>query len=111
MAANKTSKSSESYFSRYKTGKVYEQNRRRKLQKQLTLQPNNADQINKALSNITWRRNAPKTPKWSHSAIAEIMLLKLFAKGPKEQVSSKLQKTKPQYGDFALGTRAKVMWA
>lgn len=104
--AIKTSKSNESYFARYKQSNLYASNRRRKLQKQLKLQPGNAEQINTALANITWRRKKPTVAKWSHSAINDIILSKLFAKGPAIPKSPKIDEPKAKYREFSLAARA-----
>ncbi len=70
-------KSREGYFANYKTSKVWETNRERKLLRALELNPNNK-QIELALKNIHYRRGTPKKSQWSHSAIATAKLFKLF---------------------------------
>jgi hypothetical protein len=79
--AIKTSKSSESYFSQYKTMKKYAKNRLKKLERQLKLQPENAAQINAAMSRVSdYRRKKPSTRKWTKTAIREAMIKTLFSK-------------------------------
>lgn len=76
--AIKTSKSAEAYFARYKQSGVYAANRKRKLERMLRRQPNNA-QIALALKNITsYRRKDPKEPYWNHQMIETAKLYKLF---------------------------------
>jgi UDP-N-acetylenolpyruvoylglucosamine reductase len=78
--AIKRSKSSEAYFTRYKNSKLYEVNRKKKLERQLKLNPKNADQINKAIKNLTgYRRDTPKSPVWSSTLKNAAYLYKLFA--------------------------------
>jgi hypothetical protein len=75
MAKGKrTGKGHEAYYARYKSGKVWETNRIRKLKRALKDNPNNAEEINKALANITYRRKTPTTKQWSATRrrIAEI---------------------------------------
>jgi hypothetical protein len=54
-----------------------QENRKRKLLKQMKLQPNNAN-LPLALGNIHYRRKKPVNPKWSHSNIRIAKLFKLF---------------------------------
>ena len=62
------------------TGKSnqWEVNRKRKLEKQLKLQPNN-EQVKQALQNIHRRRKTPTNREWSKSWIRVAKLFKLFA--------------------------------
>lgn len=76
--ANKTSKSAEGYFAKYKQSNKEASNRKLKLERQLRLQPGNAEQIELALKNIHHRRKTPVAPYWSHNMIAVAMLLKYF---------------------------------
>lgn len=63
-------------------------NRKRKLQKQLKLQPNNT-QVQNALLELGTKRKAPTNPQWSHSAIRLAKLFKEFTgRAPKELFSS-----------------------
>lgn len=56
----------------------WEVNRKRKLEKQLKLQPNN-EQVKQALLNIHRRRKTPKTQEWSKTWIRMAKLFKLFS--------------------------------
>jgi hypothetical protein len=56
----------------------WEINRKRKLEKQLKLQPNN-EQVKMALLNIRRRRKTPNTQEWSKSWIRMAKLFKMFA--------------------------------
>lgn len=129
MAGKSTSKSQEAYYARYKSGKIWERNRERKLRRALKRNPENAEQINKALNNIQYRRKTPTTSYWSSSRRRVAELFKLFTgKVPKvalehagsidESYWQKLNSTKAgfiikdkykQQGSmFALGTRART---
>jgi len=55
----------------------WEVNRKRKLEKQLKLQPNNK-QVELALQNIHRRRKTPNAREWSHSWRRIAQLFKLF---------------------------------
>ena len=96
-------------------------NRKRRLQKQLKLQPENK-QVQNALLETGRQRKAPTTPQWSHSAIRLAKLFKeftgrapkeLFSSNPKvQQAALSMPSTKqfvnlPQGKvDFSLGARA-----
>lgn len=95
------SKSKEMYFTKYKTSKTFEVNKKRKLLKLLKLQPNNL-QIPAALACIRSPRGAPKVPKWSHTAIRDTMLAASFKKAKQGQVILPMP-TQP----FSLGVRAR----
>jgi hypothetical protein len=100
-----------------------QENRKRKLLKQIKLQPNNAN-LPLALGNIYYRRKKPNKPMWSHSNIALAKLFKLFngrvdpgifSSNPKVQAaaiakpSTKLFDNLPQGKvDFSLGARAYI---
>lgn len=77
MAASKTAKSQESYYARYKSNKVWETNRKRKLERTLKAQPNN-EQVKTALKSIVYRRQTPKTQMWSATWIRTAKLFKEF---------------------------------
>lgn len=63
-------------------------NRKRRLQKQLKLQPNNT-QVQNAVLEVGRQRKAPGTPQWSHGAIRLAKLFKYFTgRAPKELFSS-----------------------
>jgi hypothetical protein len=61
----------------YKTQKLWEKNRTRRLKKLLVTQPNN-EQVLKALGNIHYRRKTPTTPFWSKSMIQQARLFMMF---------------------------------
>jgi hypothetical protein len=76
--AIKTSKSAEAYFARYKQSGVYATNRKRKLERALKRQPNNA-QIPLAIKGVaSYRRKDPKEPYWSHQMIETAKVYKRF---------------------------------
>lgn len=68
----------EAYFAKYKTSKIYEANKKRKLERVLKSQPNN-DQVKMALKDISFRKRKPKTRQWSASQIAIVKLFMLFS--------------------------------
>ena len=76
--ANKTrSKTAENASAVYKTSRKWETNRKRKLEKQLKLQPNN-EQVKLALKNIHYRRKTPVKQEWSASWIRVAKIFKEF---------------------------------
>jgi hypothetical protein len=76
--AGKTSASQTAYYSRYKSNRTWEKNRIARLQRTLKQQPNNL-QVQEALKKgPVYRRGTPKTPQWSHSAIATAKLVRQF---------------------------------
>lgn len=77
MAVNKRSKTAEQNAVAYKTANRQASNRKRKLEKQLKLQPNNKN-IPIALKSIVYRRKKPVNPIWSHSLIHIAKLFKEF---------------------------------
>lgn len=77
--AQKTSKSNENYFARYKQQSLYTKNRKAKLLRQLKLQPGNAKQINDAIALLgSYRRKTPVTPKWNATLRAETTIINEF---------------------------------
>ena len=118
MAQSKTSKSNEAYFTRYKSQGLYAKNRRARLERALKKNPNNEQQIRIALKELgSYRRSTPKVAKWSHTAIAQAMLAKLF-KVPYQPVSAKKVHAfqKKQRSDFSIAMRAhdkagNLVWA
>ena len=79
MAKGKTSsKSDQNYWSRYKSNKTWETNRKRKLAKHIKHHPNDQVAI-KATSNIKYRRQTPKAPFWTPGMIRTAGLFKEFA--------------------------------
>jgi hypothetical protein len=132
--ANKTSKSAEGYFAKYKTSGKEAKNRLAKLERQLKLQPSNEAQITLAIKNIHHRRKTPVTPYWSHSMINTARLMKAFtgkfdklAFHPDPKNSEAALKTRnankfttgemlklipplpKNYNAFSLGTRVRVI--
>jgi hypothetical protein len=120
--AKSGSKSQEGYYSSYKSSNKWMSNRKRKLEKQLKLQPNN-EQIKEALKNIKYRRKTPTGKSmWSKQNIQTAKLFKqitgrasheLFSSNPQVQVAalmarSDTAKHKVPEGkvNFSLGARA-----
>ena len=79
MAKGKTSsKSDQNYWSRYKSNKVWEVNRKRKLARHIKKHPN--DKVaERATQNIKYRRKTPKDPQWTPGNIHIAKLFKDFA--------------------------------
>lgn len=79
MAKGKTSsKSDQNYWSRYKSNKVWETNRKRKLGRHIKKHPN--DKVaERAVQNIKYRRQTPKDPQWTPGNIHIAKLFKDFA--------------------------------
>lgn len=96
-------------------------NRKRKLLKQLKLQPNN-EQLKDALTNIKYRRKTPKGQEWSKTQIHIAKLFKqftgradwdLFSSNPKVQAAAIAMHSKKDFSNlpqgkvsFTLGARA-----
>jgi hypothetical protein len=116
------SKSKTSHYSNYKSSSRWQSNRKRKLLKQLKLQPNN-EQLKDALVNIKYRRKTPgQKAMWSKTNIQIAKLFKLFtgaanidlfSSNPKTQAFALMQKTDNKHGvkvdgkvSFSLGARA-----
>jgi len=131
--AKTSSKSKTSYYSQYKTTSKWAANRKRKLERQLKLQPGNAEQIKAAIGNISYRRGTPKNPVWSHGNRRIATLFKefagyapvdLFSSNPKVQAQA-LQRFNPERKfvnlpdgkvSFSLAARAhdkqgKLVWS
>lgn len=125
--AKTASKSKQAYFTQYKNTSKWASNRKRKLEKQLRLQPSNAEQIKAAIGRVSYRRGTPKNPQWSHSAIRIAKLFKYFAGyAPADLFSSnpKVQSAALQYHNpervwrelpegkvsFSLAARAHDKW-
>lgn len=124
MAKGKTSsKSDQNYWSRYKSNKVWETNRKRKLNRHLKKHP--GDSIaEKALANIKYRRKTPKDPQWTPGKIYIAKLFKDFAgfvnkdmfnSNHKIELEALAGYNKPKIGikvaqlskvDFSIGARA-----
>lgn len=76
--AQKTSKSNEAYFARYKQSNLYAAHRKARLAKLVKEHPNNL-QLPLALKNVAnYRRKSPNSPVWSHQQIATARLFKHF---------------------------------
>ena len=99
--ANKTSKSNEGYFAKYKTSNKEASNRKRKLERQLKLQPSNEKQILAAIVNIHHRRHTPKAPFWSHTSKHIAQMMKHFTGKFDKLVFA----TDPKIADAAFRTR------
>lgn len=108
----------------YKTARRWETNRKRKLERQLKLNPNNAVQIEAALKNIVYRRRTPVNRTWSSTRRQTAVLYKRFTgavnmdmfsnneklSGPALMTHGKFKVVKSTGRTdrmFALGTRAK----
>lgn len=105
--AKSASKSKQNYSAVYKSSNRWQSNRKRKLLKQLKLQPDN-EQVKLALENIKYRRGTPKTQEWSKSDIRTAKLFKMFSgyvdrnifsSNPKVQAFA-LSKHSPKTRDF-----------
>ena len=79
MAKGKTSsKSDQNYWARYQSSKIWETNRKRKLNRHL--KTHSSDKCaEKALDNIKYRRKTPKAPFWTSGNIYIAKLFKQFA--------------------------------
>jgi hypothetical protein len=104
-----------------KSASTAEINRKRKLLKQLKLQPNN-EQVKDALVNIKYRRKTPKNQEWSKTDIRIAKLFKeftgradwdLFSSNPKVQAAAIAMHSKKDFHNlpegkvsFLLGARA-----
>lgn len=87
--AKSTSKSKQASSSAYASSSRWHSNRMRKLKRQLKLQPGNAQQIETAMGNISYRRGKPVSTQWSHGNIRLAQLFKYFAgAAPKELFSA-----------------------
>jgi hypothetical protein len=124
MAKGKTSsKSDQNYWSRYKSNKVWEVNRKRKLARHIKKHPN--DKVaERATQNIKYRRKTPKDPQWTPGNIHIAKLFKDFAgfvnrdmfnSNHKLQLEALSGYNKPKTGtktnqtskvDFSIGARA-----
>lgn len=126
--AKRTGNSFKGYYASYKSGKIWERNRLRKLRRALKRNPENAEQINAAMAGVGYRRGTPKTKVWSATMVKTAALFKAFqgyvpkvalsSAGPKKgeeqeywtemnKVGFALTKVKPGTGSmFSLGERA-----
>lgn len=125
--AKTTSKSKTAYYSQYKSSSRWAANRKRKLEKQLKLQPGNEQQIKTALGNISYRRRTPNARVWAHSARKMAQVFKyfsgrasidLFSSNPKVQAQALQQfDTERKFANvtnekvsFSLAARAHDKW-
>lgn len=97
--ANKTSKSNENYFARYKTLGMRAKNKKLRLERELRRNPNNKNVEMALASIVSYGRKAPTTPKWTPTAISTAVLLRAFKKA---------NKPVPQMprAPFSIGVRA-----
>ena len=70
-------KNKDNYFAQYKSGKTWEKNRIRKLERTIKAQPTN-EVAKRALKAIVYRRKTPGPHTWSASEIATAKVMKLF---------------------------------
>lgn len=102
MAGKTSGKSAVAYYANYKSSGKYAKNRKKKLERQLKLQPNNEKQIITAMANVgSYRRATPINPKWSSTNIRELEIKRLFTKG-------NVKELKWDNKSFTLGAR--VHW-
>jgi hypothetical protein len=114
MANKSKSKTAENYSALYKSSNRQASNRKRKLERQLKLQPNN-EQVKLALKNIGYRRRTPTTPTWSASWIRVAKLFKEFGGRFDRDIMSAnadvaraaLQKQSPKAASFVQGPQDK----
>lgn len=127
MANKKTSKSNEAYYARYKQLGLYAVNRKKKLARQLKLQPGNEKQITAAMAIVgSYRRGSPTTPHWNHSTISTAMLMKKFTgKFDRKMLTQKPEDftltrnenifkhlklpPKSKLSDYSIGVRARIV--
>lgn len=76
--AKRSGASHKSYYTNYKTSKRWSTNRLKKLERALKRNPENAEQIKKAMANVEYRRKTPIVPKWSATTRRIAELFKLF---------------------------------
>jgi hypothetical protein len=108
--AKARSKTQESRAAAYKTEKRWEKNRKRKLQRALKRDPNNAEQINAALGSIVYRRKTPLKPAWTSTSRRIAILSKKF-KLTKQNLEDNKKAEKPSYGAmFTISTRLGGVW-
>lgn len=78
MAKGKTSsKSDQNYWSKYQANKVWEVNRKKKLNRHLKKYPSDKC-AERALSCIKYRRKTPKAPFWTPGTVRIAQLFKQF---------------------------------
>jgi hypothetical protein len=76
--ANKSGGNSKvSQASNYKTARVWERNRVKRLKRMLKDHPNN-EQLAKAINGVAYRRRTPTSPFWTHTMIRQAVLFKRF---------------------------------
>ena len=76
--ANKSGGNSKvSQSANYKSARVWERNRIKRLKRAMKDHPNN-EQLAKAITNVAYRRRTPTNPFWTHSMIRQAVLFKKF---------------------------------
>lgn len=95
----------EAYFARYKTAKVFETNKRRKLERALKRNPENK-QIAEALKNIAFTKKSPKTSAWNPTTIAFVKILKEF----KGKFNPDIFNKDPEIATNALKTKNEALF-
>ena len=131
--AGKTSKSQEGYYAKYKANKVWEKNRKARLERVLKEQPTN-QQVKDAMGGMVYRRKTPGAHTWSHSekraaqlyrkwnglfdrnmfhADPKVSQLALARKKETTVPKAKTKEVTPSFGNsfFALGARLQGNWA
>lgn len=76
--AKRAGNSHKGYYASYKNAKRWETNRRKKLERALKQNPENEEQIRKAIASISYRRKTPTTPKWTATTRRIAQLFKIF---------------------------------
>ena len=105
--ANKASGASKTAQAQaYKTLRRWETNRKRKLARALKRNPENAEQINKALAQIVYRRKTPTTPQWSHTDKLTAQMLKRVC----GKMTMKVFSTDAKDAGYALATLHNPNW-
>jgi hypothetical protein len=78
MAKQSRSKTAEAASSVYKTSRRWESNRKARLERALKEQPNNAEQIKRAIKAMVYRRRAPTNRVWPARWVKVAKLFKEF---------------------------------
>lgn len=111
------------YYAKYKNSNIHDKNAKIRLLRDLKNNPNNAEQINTAISNIKRTRCTPKTPFWNSTRRSIAILYKMFTGRVNQDIFSNNEKvsapalmtpgpksvrsaTKASPVDFSLGARA-----
>lgn len=86
--AKSQSKSKQGYQAAYKATNKWKTNRLKKLERALKRSPGNAEQIQAAMANVSYRRRTPTVKQWSATKINTAKLLKKFCKQVPSEVFS-----------------------